>query len=288
MTPVSLSMTAFGPYLRETTGHFEEFGENTLFLIPGSTGGGKTSILDGMCFALYCRATGGRRSWKEMRCDSAPDDTPTLVDFVFRLRGKQYRFRRSIRVHFVRGSGRRETREEHTCWKWQNGEWELWESGSETQIRRCAEELLGLNPEQFSQVVVLPQGDFLRLLRANSNEKAGMLRTLFSMNEWLRIQEALKERSKGLEKQTAQADAARDALLRQEQVETLEALLEKCRRLEEDEGNMREQAKIAGETLSRLESTLSSRRELTRVRLRLQQEEKDEAKARQELLQVQE
>lgn len=288
MTPVSLSMTAFGPYLRETTVDFEALGENSLFLITGSTGGGKTSILDGMCFALYCRATGGRRSWKEMRCDSAPDDTPTLVDFVFQLRGKQYRFRRSIRVHFVRGSGRRETREEHTCWKWQNGEWELWESGSETQIRRCAEELLGLNPEQFSQVVVLPQGDFLRLLRANSNEKAGMLRTLFSMNEWLRIQEALKERSKGLEKQTAQADAARDALLRQEQVETLEALLEKCRRLEEDEGNMREQAKIAGETLSRLESTLSSRRELTRVRLRLQQEEKDEAKARQELLQVQE
>ena len=105
------------------------------------------------------------------------------MDFVFRLGKETYRFCRSIRVHYVRGSGRKEFREEHACWKEQNGEWELWESGSETQVRRCAEKLTGLTPEQFSQVIVLPQGDFLRLLRASSREKAEMLRTLFAMTE---------------------------------------------------------------------------------------------------------
>ena len=136
MIPISLTMTAFGPYLRETTVDFTRLGDRSLFLITGSTGGGKTSILDGMCFALYCRATGGRRGWTEMRCDSAADDQPTSVDFVFSLGKEYYRFRRSIRVHFVRGSGRREFREEHVCWKWkeEDGDWELWESGSETQV----------------------------------------------------------------------------------------------------------------------------------------------------------
>ena len=80
MIPISLTMTAFGPYLRETTVDFTRLGDRSLFLITGSTGGGKTSILDGMCFALYCRATGGRRGWTEMRCDSAADDQPTSVD----------------------------------------------------------------------------------------------------------------------------------------------------------------------------------------------------------------
>ena len=183
MIPISLRMAAFGPYLREMVIDFTRLQEQSLFLITGATGGGKTSILDGMCFALYCRATGGRRGWTEMRCDSASDDVPTRVDFLFRLGKETYRFCRSIRVHYVRGSGRKEFREEHACWKEQNGEWELWESGSETQVRRCAEKLTGLTPEQFSQVIVLPQGDFLRLLRASSREKAEMLRTLFAMTE---------------------------------------------------------------------------------------------------------
>ena len=115
MTPILLDMQAFGPYLHQTKIDFTELGTDSLFLITGATGGGKTSILDAMSFALYCRATGGRRSWEEMRCDSASDDVSTFVEFQFRLGGEVYRFVRSRRVHFVRGSGRREFREEHYC-----------------------------------------------------------------------------------------------------------------------------------------------------------------------------
>ncbi len=269
MIPVSLRMTAFGPYLRETVIDFTRLEEQSLFLITGATGGGKTSILDGMCFALYCRATGGRRGWTEMRCDSASDDIPTCVDFVFRLGQETYRFKRSIRVHYVRGSGRREFREEHACWKEQNGEWELWESGSETQVRRCAENLTGLTPEQFSQVIVLPQGDFLRLLRASSREKADMLRTLFSMTEWVKIQDALRERSKNLEKQVGKVDAQRDALLRQEQAETPEALLEKIEGLAGQEKQLAISIQAKQAELVQAEERLRRCRELIQARQRL-------------------
>ena len=174
MTPILLDMQAFGPYLHQTKIDFTKLGTDSLFLITGATGGGKTSILDAMSFALYCRATGGRRSWEEMRCDSASDDVSTFVEFQFRLGGEVYRFVRSRRVHFVRGSGRREFREEHYCkvlqWDpdFQRDMWRELESGSESQVRRYAEKLLGLTAEQFSQVIVLPQGHFLRLLRASS------------------------------------------------------------------------------------------------------------------------
>ena len=284
MIPISLTMTAFGPYLRETTVDFTRLGDRSLFLITGSTGGGKTSILDGMCFALYCRATGGRRGWTEMRCDSAADDQPTSVDFVFSLGKEYYRFRRSIRVHFVRGSGRREFREEHVCWKWkeEDGDWELWESGSETQVRRCAETLTGLTPEQFSQVIVLPQGDFLRLLRASSREKADMLRTLFSMTEWVKIQDALRERVKTLEKQVEKADSDRDALLQQSEAATPEELSEKLEILEQQKQTLFKQLGEKQREVEAAEQLLRRRRELTQARTRLLQEQAAEKEKQQQ------
>ena len=92
MKPISLTMQAFGPYLDAATVDFSRLGEHPIFLITGSTGGGKTTILDAMCFALYCRATGGRRSWGSMRSTSAPDDRATLVDFAFSLGGGRIPF----------------------------------------------------------------------------------------------------------------------------------------------------------------------------------------------------
>lgn len=275
MTPILLTMEAFGPYLQKTTIDFTKLGEESLFLITGSTGGGKTSILDGMCFALYCRATGGRRGWAEMRCDSAPDETPTAVELVFSLGKEKYRFQRSQKVHYVRGSGRRELREEHICWKEKDGQWELLESGSESQIRRCAERILGLTAEQFSQVIVLPQGDFLRLLQANSREKGEMLRTLFAMTEWVKIQDALRERTKKLEQQVGSADARRDALLRQEQVETPEALSQKVEELETEKKTLAQQAKAQQEQEVKAGELLNRRRELTLSRTRLQKEQEN-------------
>ena len=128
MTPIRLKMQAFGPYQGAVEIAFSGL-RGKLFLITGSTGGGKTTILDAICFALFCRATGGRRTWQDMRNLSAGEDVPTVVDFEFSLGEEQYRFQRSWRWHKVRGSGRMEMRDEHQCSRRNGEQWELQSEG---------------------------------------------------------------------------------------------------------------------------------------------------------------
>lgn len=233
MKPVLLNMQAFGPYEEMVTVEFARLGEHPIFLITGPTGGGKTTILDGMCFALYCRATGARRSWESMRNTSVPDSQATMVDFSFELGDEEYRFCRSQMVHKVRGSGRREIREEHVCYRKRDGEWELLASGSETKLREQAQQLLGLSCEQFSQVIVLPQGDFLKLLRANSNNKAEILQTLFATKLWADIAKRCKNKADEMTQKVGEYRGARQAVLEREGVETREALEEKNRQIKD-------------------------------------------------------
>ena len=262
MKPISLTMQAFGPYLDTTTVDFSRLGEHPIFLITGSTGGGKTTILDAMCFALYCRATGGRRSWGSMRSTLAPDDRATLVDFAFSLGGEEYRFCRSQAVHIVRGSGRREIREEHLCYKKEQGEWQLLLSGSETKIRERAQLLLGLTCEQFSQVIVLPQGDFLKLLRANSVHKAEILQTLFATKLWADVAKRCKTMAEEFSQKAGECRAARLSILEREGVETKEALEEKNQQTEHSLKEMQRQASVLQAELEKERILLANAKEL--------------------------
>ena len=119
-----------------------------------------------------------------------------------------------------------EPRETHECFIDENGEMRLLESGSESAVRRRAEELLHLNCTQFSQVVVLPQGDFLRLLRASSKEKAEMLETLFSAGLWRNVMESFSARTRTLDAECRKLTAMRASLLEKENAES-GAILEK-------------------------------------------------------------
>lgn len=231
MKPLKLVMQAFGSYLGRTELDFTRLGEHPIFLITGQTGGGKTTILDAMCFALYCKATGGRRRWSSMRSTSAPQDAETLVEFTFALGAEQYRFFRSQAVYAARGTGVLKTKESHECYRSNNGEWELLQSGAESRVRECAEELLGLTCEQFSQVMILPQGDFLKLLLSNSRDKAQMFQTLFATQKWERVARILKEQANALEKQAGSIMAERSAVFAREEVQTPEELAEKLTRL---------------------------------------------------------
>ncbi len=226
MRAEQLTVQAFGCYLRETRVDFSALNGN-IFLITGSTGGGKTTLLDGICFALYCRATGGRRSWSDMRSISAPQSVPTVVDFSFSLGRERYRFRRSLKIHQVRGSGRLEQRDEHACWQWKNGDWSLLVSGAESKVREKAQELLGLTCEQFSQVVVLPQGEFRKLLLSNSTEKARIFQTLFQTERWERIAKAAQNSAEESKQRLEQLFHNRELLLKQEDCSDLLQLKEK-------------------------------------------------------------
>ena len=274
MRPLRLFLQAFGPYLEPTELDFTQFTDTGLFLITGPTGGGKTSLLDAMCFALYCRATGGRRTFSSMRCMSAGQDQPTVVEFDFSLQGEEYRFRRSIFLRVNRNTKLPQPRDSHQCFRREQGEFVLLESGSESAVRRRAEELLHLSCEQFSQVIVLPQGDFLRLLRASSQEKGDMLRTLFSAQVWTDIKDKFQQRAKALEEDSRRLQAMKESLLTQEgaatpqelsqSVEALEASLSQLQREAKALEGQREQNRVfleAGERWDRLEQACAAGQE---------------------------
>lgn len=247
MKPLRLLLQAFGPYPDKTELDFTAFAEAGLFLISGPTGGGKTALLDAMSFALFGRATGGRRAFADMRCMVAKDEDPTIVEYDFSLQETVYRFRRTRYLHINRNTKEPEFRESHECYVLENGDFRLLESRSESAVRSRAEELLHLTGEQFAQVIVLPQGEFLRLLRANSKEKGEMLRTLFAADRWKLLTDRLNRRARELEDKLKDSEARKNSLLQKENLETVEALAESVTAAKEREAALR----AAGELLTR-------------------------------------
>lgn len=258
MRPLRLLLQAFGPYLEKTELDLARFGENGLFLISGPTGGGKTSLLDAMSFALYCRATGGKRKFSGMRCMSAGMDEPTVVEFDFSLQGTAYRFRRSQYLHINRNTKKPEPRETHECFVLEEGGPRLLESGSESAVRKRAEDLLHLTCEQFSQVIVLPQGEFLRLLRASSQEKGDILRTLFSAEVWKDVKDRFQDRARGLEEESRRLAAMKESLLHQEGADTTAALAGAVEAQAKKAAALRTESEAAGKLLAETESLLAA------------------------------
>lgn len=264
MKPLRLLIQAFGPYLDRTELDFTGFGPGGIFLITGPTGGGKTSILDAMCFALYCRATGEGRDFSGMRCMSAPPEAPTLTEFDFMLGDRAYRFRRS-QYTYTKRSGERELRETHECFSLDGGQPELLESRSASAVTQKAEELLHLNYKQFRQVIVLPQGDFLKLLRAGSKEKGEILRTLFSAEVWERVRDRFHQKEKSLEAQARDAGNLRDTLLRQEGAEDANALEQAADGLEKELIGLIAQRDASAKKLIETEARLKAAEEIDRL-----------------------
>lgn len=204
MTPLVLSMQAFGPFAAEETIDFSQLGRSPLFLINGPTGAGKSSILDAICFALYGQTTGEERSGTQMRCDQAADTLLTEVTLDFYLRKECYRVRR------VPQQERPKTRGDGTTT--QNAEAQLWRLTAEGKENEClvarsvndataqVQALLGLDASQFRQVMVLPQGKFRELLLAESKEREKILSQLFQTHIFQRIEEQLRTQSNQIER----------------------------------------------------------------------------------------
>lgn len=268
MKPLRLLIQAFGPYLDRTEIDFTGFGSGGLFLISGPTGGGKTSILDAMCFALYCRATGEGRDFSGMRCMSAPPELDTLVELDFTLGGSAYRFCRR-QYTYTKRSKETELRETHECYALDSGDGQprLLESRSALSVTQKAEELLHLSYKQFRQVIVLPQGDFLKLLRAGSKEKGEILRTLFSAEAWERLRERFRQREKELESAARDAENMRDTLLRQEDVPDTQSLEQSVAGLEKELQKLTAQRESNSRKLAETEKMLKAAEETERLRL---------------------
>ena len=194
MRPLRLEMTAFGPYPKEVILDFAVLSNQSMFLITGPTGAGKTSILDAIVYALYGQTSGGLRDGSDMRSDYADATTPTSVMFEFKVGDHRYRMERTPKQELLkkRGTGTRTVLATAAISEWIDDEWKLLTTKAQ-EIRDYVQQIIGFRVDQFLQVVLLPQGDFRKLLVAPTSEREVLLHTIFKTSVYKRMQDLLKE-----------------------------------------------------------------------------------------------
>jgi exonuclease SbcC len=194
MRPITLKMTAFGPYKHTEVIDFNELQGNQLFVISGSTGAGKTTIFDGICFALYGSASGSDRSESRiMRSDFAEDNVHTAVELEFEIHNRTYRILRQM-GHVKKGN-KGSTGEKYEFFeKLIDREVPCVERQIVSEINVKVEEIIGLTQNQFIQIVMLPQGEFRKLLTSETENKEDILRKIFKTEPYKMISERLKKK----------------------------------------------------------------------------------------------
>ncbi|WP_283681049.1 SMC family ATPase [Parablautia sp. Marseille-Q6255] len=190
MRPEKLTMCAFGPYAGCVTVPFSEFGDHGIYLITGDTGAGKTTIFDGIVFALYGEASGDVRKADMLRSDFAAPTQKTYVELTFLCRGQSYTVTRN--PEYLRPKARGEGMTTEAA-----GASLLYPDGrvvtGSRQTTKAIEELLGLDRNQFVQIAMIAQGDFLKLLLVGTEERGKIFRKIFNTGLYVDFQRELKK-----------------------------------------------------------------------------------------------
>lgn len=192
MRPLKLVMSAFGPYAGEETIDFEKMGNRGLYLITGDTGSGKTTVFDAVSFALFGESSGENREPAMLRSRFAEAKTKTFVELTFLYKGREYRVKRNPEYLRPKDRGEGETAERADAVLY------LPEGGLLEGVKNVNEkivELLGVNKEQFSHVAMIAQGEFLKLLLADTKKRSEIFREIFGTKKYQALQDALKSRS---------------------------------------------------------------------------------------------
>lgn len=195
-------MNAFGPYKEKVIIDFTQFHHQTLFLVSGPTGAGKTTIFDAIAYALYDDASGTSRGKDSFKSQFVSDDVLCFVELEFELAGKKYFIKRSPAQ---KGPGK-------------NGKLKNWSSEVEfhhngtvtTKINEAnkeIQELLSLSYEQFKQIVMLPQGEFKKMLESNSADKEKIFRNIFQTDTIKELQSLLKDKASNLKQKIDQNES---------------------------------------------------------------------------------
>ena len=291
MRPLKLTISAFGPYAGTTVLELDKLGTGGLYLITGDTGAGKTTIFDAITFALYGEPSGENRESSMLRSKYAAADTTTKVELVFSYGGKTYTIRRTPAYDRPKkrgvGTGRELATAELT---YPDGRVVT----KQREVDAAVQQIMGLDRRQFSQIAMIAQGDFLKLLLADTKNRQAIFREIFKTGYYQTFQERLKAETSAIEKSREAAKASvrqyiggilcredsplsgmvaaakDDRMLTGEVLELLETLVQQ----DEDEGRSVES------TLAHEEETLTL---LTESLTRAQQQ----AKNRQELQQTQ-
>ena len=192
MKPLKLTMSAFGPYAGEVKVDFAQLGERGLYLITGDTGAGKTTIFDGITFALYGEASGNNRESDMFRSKYAKEETPTFVELEFQYRNEVYRVRRNPEYLRPAKKGKGLTTEKADA-QLEYPDGKIITKSKE--VTKAVVELIGLDRGQFTQIAMIAQGDFLKLLFAKTEDRSKIFREIFHTKEYQILQERLKTMS---------------------------------------------------------------------------------------------
>ena len=189
MRPLKLTISAFGPYADTQTLDFEKLGQSGLYLITGDTGAGKTTIFDAITFALYGESSGGIRKADMLRSKYAAAETPTFVELIFSNHGKHYTIKRTPEYERPKTKGTGTTRQDAKVELiLPDGQPITRQKDVETAVR----DIIGLSRSQFSQVAMIAQGDFRRLLQASTPERQAIFRDIFHTGLYETLQNSLK------------------------------------------------------------------------------------------------
>lgn len=196
MRPIKLTISAFGPYAKQEVLDLDKLGENGLYLITGTTGAGKTSIFDAITYALYDRPSGDVRDDSMLRSKYADENTETYVELEFLCKEKLYKVRRNPEYL------RRKTRGEGTTKQTAKAELHLPDGRiidkSKREVTNAITEIIGIDRDQFLQIAMIAQGDFRKVLLADTEERKKIFRQIFKTHKFEKIQNRIKEEANAL------------------------------------------------------------------------------------------
>ena len=289
MRPLKLVMSAFGPYAGRVELDLDRLGTGGLYLITGDTGAGKTTIFDAIAFALYGEASGENREATMFRSKYADDETPTQVELTFLYNGKEYCVKRNPEYPRPKARGEGYTVERA------NAELRCPDGrvlAKQSEVNRAIVDILGVDRNQFTQIAMIAQGDFLKLLLAPTEERKKIFQKLFHTQPFQRLQDRLKEKAAGLRADyeaaaanisrcitgvlcppdgpwAARVQAARDGQLPLKETADLIRELIRDDRLEQEQCQVDRQR--AEEELERLNARIAQAQERQRTQRSLQQ-----------------
>lgn len=244
MRPIKLIMSAFGPYAGVQELDMTRLGEDGLYAITGETGAGKTTIFDAIMYALYAVGSGEDRDGRNLRSDYADEKTETYVELTFSSAGKEYLIRRSPAQRL---NGNRTEKPAKVVLQ------ELPDGNVVTKAdeasRRIREEIIGVDSAQFSQIVMIAQGEFRKLVRAKSKDRTEILRRIFKTEEYSQLARILNDTCK--QKYGEYTDTRKEILSSVKNLRTLDCA-EQAEDLEKLQGTKPEDLHIdAAVTLAR-------------------------------------
>ena len=199
MRPLRLTLSAFGPYAAQTTLDLEKLGKGGLYLITGDTGAGKTTLFDAITYALYDHSSSGIREGSMLRCKYADDKTPTFVELEFEVHGVRYTVRRNPEYQRPKARGEGMTTEKADATLTYPDDRPPVTKAKD--VTAAVQEIIGLDYNQFSQIVLIAQGQFTKLLNASTEERSRIFRKLFRTQRYAQLQERLQAEASALNQQ---------------------------------------------------------------------------------------